>query len=324
MMPFIDDSGPEAREVGGDDILGSLARCPALRGHGRAEQARNEGRARPDDAMLQVGLFQFAPQERSARENVAFICSAVDGVTDAVITLPEFFLGSYRNFSLPFAEPDALCSLLSPLLAVSARQRLRFVGSLPVESLGQNFNRALVIGDGKVATAHDKVRLFGPELDIFTSGAQPHRAIDIAGLSATVQICMDIVDPVPVRAAAGSGVHLVLSPSTVSVDFLRVIHQARALENQVVSIFCNRHGVDDDGTVYLGRSGIFFPDGTDISAGPDTDTLMLTTVRAEQLNTWSLLRRRLMGDPAQPVGHEERPGDTASEECTRARAADTT
>ncbi|MBT2212338.1 carbon-nitrogen hydrolase family protein [Actinomadura sp. NEAU-AAG7] len=254
------------------------------------------------DGSFRIGLLQFAPQVRSERENVRFIRSAVRGVTDATIVLPEFFLGSYRTYPLFFPEQDELARPLEPLLAVSVEQRLRFVGSLPVRSHGRNFNRALVVGGGTISTAHDKVRLFGPELDVFSAGRSPHRLIDIGGLPSTVQICMDIADPVPVRAAAGAGVRLVLSPSTVSVAFLRVIHQARALENQVVSVFCNRHGVDDDGTVYLGRSGIFLPDGTDVSVRADGDELALRTVRAEQLAAWSALQRGLVGSPAAPPG----------------------
>ncbi|MBD0712051.1 hypothetical protein BU197_28015 [Streptomyces sp. CBMA291] len=241
-------------------------------------------------------MLQYAPQDRSAPENIRFIRSAVGGVTDAIITLPEFFLGSYRDLPLVFPAPDDLRRLLGPLAEVSATQRLRFVGSLPVDLGGRKVNRALVITDGEILAAHDKVRLFGPERDLFQPGRRPHRVVDIGGLSSTVQICMDIADPLPVREAARAGVNLVLSPSTVSVDYLRVIHRARALENQVVSVFCNRHGVDQDGTVYLGRSGIFFPDGTDLSVGTDTDELVLSTVTREQLTAWSLLQRDLVRD----------------------------
>lgn len=252
-----------------------------------------------DSDVLMIGFLQFAPQVRSERENVKFICSAVQGVSDATIVLPEFFLGSYKNDRLFFLRQEDLINILGPLLAVSAKQRLRFVGSLPVHCEGRNFNRALLISEGNISTAHDKVRLFGPEIGVFSAGKSSYRLVDIAGLASTVQICMDISDPAPVRAAATAGVDLVLSPSTVSVDFLRVIHRARALENQVISVFCNRHGVDDDGTVYLGRSAIFFPDGSDVSASGGEDRLVLSAVRSEQLHVWSVLRSSLIGSMEQ-------------------------
>ncbi|MFJ3728500.1 carbon-nitrogen hydrolase family protein [Streptomyces sp. NPDC090045] len=246
-------------------------------------------------AVLRIGFLQFAPQLRSESENVDFVRSAVREITDAVVVLPEFFLGSYRTLPAAFPTEAELAVLLEPLIAVGARQRLRFVGSLPVHCSGRSFNRALVIGANGLTAVHDKVRLFGAEHDVFSPGTAEHRMVDIAGWQSTVQICMDIADPGPARAAAVVGAQLVLSPSTVSVDFLRKIHQARALENQVISVFCNRHGVEQDGTEYLGRSAVFLPDGTEISAGPAEDQLVLHTVGAEQLAEWSATQRTLIG-----------------------------
>ncbi|MDT9686412.1 nitrilase-related carbon-nitrogen hydrolase [Streptomyces sp. TRM76323] len=253
------------------------------------------GEAGPVRDEVQVGFLQFAPQVRSEKENVEFIRSAVRGVTEALVVLPEFFLGSYRAHSRVFSGQGELARQLGPLLAASAEQGISFVGSLPVRSAGNSFNRAVVIESGRVFPVHDKTRLFGAELDVFSRGRASHRIVDIAGLPSTVQICLDIVDPEPARSAAAAGAGLILSPSTVSVEFLRIIHQARALENQVVSVFCNRHGAEEDGTIYLGRSAVFFPDGTEVSAPSDEDALEIRTVRAEQFDRWKAVRRNVLG-----------------------------
>jgi predicted amidohydrolase len=50
------------------------------------------------------------------------------------------------------------------------------------------------------------------------------------------------------------------------------------VHDQVVSIFCNRIGKDVDDIVYLGRSAIFFPDGTEMSAAGDAEQLLVADV----------------------------------------------
>ncbi|WP_017627117.1 carbon-nitrogen hydrolase family protein [Nocardiopsis chromatogenes] len=248
---------------------------------------------------VRIGFFQFAPGERSAQENIAAVRSALDGARDAVIVLPEFFLGAYRGPGERFPA-GGLADVLRPLTEAAADRRLRLVGSLPVQCSRGRVNRAVVIGPDGPRAVHDKVRLFGAERAALTPGAAGHRVVGVAGLPCTVQICMDIADPGPARAAAAEGAAAVLSPSAVSVDLLRILHRARAVENQVVSVFCNRHGTDPDGTVYLGRSAVFLPDGTDVSAPADADALVLRALRPELLRAWSEARRALIGAPPPP------------------------
>ncbi|MDA2811697.1 carbon-nitrogen hydrolase family protein [Nocardiopsis sp. RSe5-2] len=252
-------------------------------------------------SAVRIGFFQFAPGARAARENIAAILAGLEGVRDAVIVLPEFFLGAYRSPGEHLPE-GGLADLLRPLTAAAADRRLRLVGSLPVRCSRGRVNRAVAIGPDGPRAVHDKVRLFGTEWAALTPGTAGHRVVDVAGLPCTVQICMDIADPGPTRAAAAEGAAAVLSPSAVSVDLLRILHRARAVENQVVSVFCNRHGTDPDGTVYLGRSAVFLPDGTDVSAPAGADALVLHTLRPDRLRAWSRARRSLIGAPPIPSG----------------------
>ena len=50
-----------------------------------------------------------------------------------------------------------------------------------------------------------------------------------------------------------------------------------------MSIFCNRIGKDLDGIQYLGRSCIFFPDGTELSAPRSEEQLLTVTVELSQV-----------------------------------------
>jgi predicted amidohydrolase len=261
---------------------------------------RTRRRARPPRGVVRIGLLQFAPQTRSVDANVQFIRSAVRHESDALIVLPELFLGSYRAYPLFFPDERELQSCLAPLAEVSKLQRLHFGGSLPVQVDGRNFNRAVVVTEGDVRYVYDKTQLFDSETHFFRSGRRSTGTIELSGLACTVQICLDILDPGPTRAAVRAGAQLILGPSSVSVDFLRVIHRARALENQVISIFCNRCGTDSDGTQYLGRSAVFFPDGTERSVNADDEALELVPVQEAAFEAMAATRKRLTGDYLQP------------------------
>lgn len=214
------------------------------------------------DRALTVGVLQFAPQRRSLRKNIDFIRRQVRRLSDAIVVLPEFFLGSYTDHPLFFLPEAELNAVLAPLLELTQERTVSLVGSLPIESNGRTFNRAVLIHEGEVQTVYDKARLFGDEKHIFHLGESNAATISINGVKCSVRICMDIFDPLP--SEESGEVLLILGPSAVSVDHLRTIHKARALENQAMSVFCNRSGEDPWSlTQYLGRSTIFHPDGNE-------------------------------------------------------------
>jgi len=229
-----------------------------------------------------VGFLQFAPQLRSASENLGFIVSRLGSLRHAIVVLPELFLGSYRD---PSPSEEDLERVLAPLIDLSHRRSLSIVGSLPVRAGDRTFNRAVAIDDGRLcAPVYDKVRLFEDEAVRFARGSSADNVVELQGVRCCVQICLDVVDPIPAHRAAHAGAQVLLGPSTVSVDFLRTIHKARSLENQVVSVFCNRHGREPvDGTAYLGRSAIFLPDGSEESAGRHDDRLTALTLHREKI-----------------------------------------
>jgi predicted amidohydrolase len=232
----------------------------------------------PGARAATVGLLQYGPQDRTPAENVDFIARRLAGVRDAIIVLPEFFLGSYTAYETSILERAPLAERLRPLQSLTAERNISLVGSLPVRKGGGAANNVAMVDRGTTRfSVQDKGRLFGKEEADFTPGAQPRRTT-MGSLDVSVQICMDIVDPLPAREAVGQGARAILGPSAVSVDFLRTIHKARALENQVVSVFCNRIGTEADGIRYLGRSALFLPDGAELAAGQATEELLTATV----------------------------------------------
>jgi predicted amidohydrolase len=240
-----------------------------------------------------IGFLQFAPQLRTETQNLRLILRELGRASDAIVVLPELFLGSYRNFPLFLQDERELGQVLAPLLELTRERRLSVVGSLPICSGGRNYNRAVLVEGGELHVVYDKFQTFGDEAVTFSDGASPNQVVRLKGMRCMVQVCMDVVDPVPLHHAAQEGLQLILGPSTVSVDYLRTIHKARALETQAISVFCNRSGSEPtDGTQYLGSSAIFFPDGTELSVPPDVERLELFSIGAAGAHVMASLMSR--------------------------------
>ncbi|WP_345702921.1 carbon-nitrogen hydrolase family protein [Pseudonocardia eucalypti] len=228
-------------------------------------------------SVSRIGVLQYAPQSRTMRENVELICNLAESLKSAIVVLPEYFLGEYRTDPMPLAF-DVVQEELSPLCKLSLDNELVFVGSLPLGDTEAASNEVVVLDNGHLQrTALAKQMLFGDESRHLLSG-ETNELLKLNGVAATVRICLDIANPIASREAVSSGARLILSPSTVSVDFLPAIHRARALENQVVSVFCNRCGMSSDGTRYLGRSALYFPDGSGFALDSVAEQLLAVDI----------------------------------------------
>jgi predicted amidohydrolase len=244
---------------------------------------------------MQIGFLQYAPHERGLGENIRFIIKSTAALSRSLLVLPEFFLGSYTNFTL--IEEEDLLRELRPLVEHSLNRNLAFVGSAPIQVGNRAFNRSIYINNGEVITSYDKRNLFGLEKQTLNAGERPYQVLNFSNLKFSVQICLDNADPIASHdAVRRHGINLLAAPASVSVSFIRDILKARSLENQIVTIFCNRVG-DDDGIYYSGRSSIFFPNGREMAAGSDTD-LVLTSISERDLAHQTFQRQSLFAAAA--------------------------
>lgn len=209
--------------------------------------------------MANFVVVQFDPQARTVDKNIGYLCRQARKHRDALIILPELFLSSYSNYTC--INASQLRATLAPLLRIGVQHNLAFVGSLPVKTRRGTFNRGLYI-NGERIQIKDKKNLFGQEKTTMSPG-RTNPLFYYKNIAFCLQICLDIIDPVPSHHATQKGAKLIINPATVSVDFLRTIGKARALENNVTTVFCNRSGREVDGVRYLGRSATFFGDGTE-------------------------------------------------------------
>ncbi|MCA9487298.1 carbon-nitrogen hydrolase family protein [Candidatus Woesearchaeota archaeon] len=224
---------------------------------------------------MEIGFLQFDPQKRSCAQNVDFIVKKTKHLKDSVIVLPELFLSSYYNFLL--IPQEQLPSVLGNLLELSKKNNVTYIGSLPVLTKFGAYNQALSIDRGKIRNHYSKELLFKHEKNIFLSGTLREQEISSFNgreLKGIIQICLDNISPLMCHYAAQNGCDILFSPMTVSIDYMRTILQARSLENQFITIFCNRCG-EEKNIKYLGQSAIFFPDGSSKRVGEENGIEMV-------------------------------------------------
>lgn len=128
-------------------------------------------------------------------------------------------------------------------------------------------NRFLLFDrSGALACQYDKAHLFRPlQEDVFLqAGEVLPPIVEADGVKLSPAICYDLRFPEMFRRMALQDVDVFLVSSEWPFPrqhALRVLTEARAIENQAVVALANRIGTDDQGNDFCGGSGIFGPLG---------------------------------------------------------------
>lgn len=175
------------------------------------------------------------------------------------------------------------------------------IAANPDGSLANRF--VLFDRSGKLACQYDKAHLFRPlqEHVFLRAGGTMPPIIEAEGLRLAPAICYDLRFPEMFRRLALLGVDVFLVPSEWPFPrqhALRIMTEARAIENQTVVVLSNRVGLDGQGNNFCGGSGLFGPLGPLAEAGEQRTTVAfdispenLLTLRA----SFPVLSHRLQG-----------------------------
>lgn len=156
---------------------------------------------------------------------------------------------------------------------------------------------------GRLAMHYDKAHLFRPlqeEVYLAAGAAQPP-IVDVEGIRVAPAICYDLRFPEMFRRVALRGVDLFLVPSEWPFPrdhALRVMTEARAVENQSYLALANRVGRDSHGNDFCGGSGIFGPHGplAEISAEGSTAASDIDVAKLHALReSFPVMSHRLAG-----------------------------
>ena len=249
--------------------------------------------------LFSVAVFQLSPQNRSIQRNLDFIEDRLSSLKDALVVLPELFLGSSSLIeSVPSQE---LASTLGKLVTLSKSNALTLVGSIPVLENNNSYNRAIAITNGELHSIYDKVNLFNEEKDAFCQGQLIPSYLTFLNFKVSCQICLDIIDPLMANYLAHKGVEIICVPASVSIDLLPKVVQARSLENQIITLFANRCGTDSDGIKYRGESSIFLPNGQSYSLGDQKEELSILPINTSIVELMRKTRKVLGIDAGREI-----------------------
>ena len=212
--------------------------------------------------QIDVKAGERADNQATVRRLVA---EAVGLCSPEVIVLPELWSTGYAlKQARELADEERDARFLSGL---AREYGLAFAGgSVLAAEGGKVFNRAQVIDhEGRYVASYDKVHLFRlMDEDKYLAPGTAALLFDLGGMSGASVICYDIrFCELPRKLAVQGAEVLFVSAEWPAprVEHWRTLLRARAIENQMYVVACNRCGITGN-TEFAGRSAIIAPDGT--------------------------------------------------------------
>ncbi|HMB75307.1 MAG TPA: carbon-nitrogen hydrolase family protein [Kiloniellaceae bacterium] len=217
-----------------------------------------------------IALYQGGGVLGGVAENLEIMREAVSEAKLAgaeLVIFPELILSGYNLGAQTPALAEAADGAAAKRVADMARSYgIAIVYGYPERDGEGIFNSSqFFTRSGASLLNYRKCQLYGPwEKDTFETG-DGFQLADWEGLKVGLLICYDIEFPEAARCLAAAGADLILVSSATpapQTEVSEVLLPARACENQVFVVFCNRCGREGD-LVYCGGSCVVGPDGRD-------------------------------------------------------------
>lgn len=213
--------------------------------------------------------------------NMASLADHIDNAPGADLYLaPELWTCGYvQSEWARIAREDSPASM--DWMAGQAKSRRIWLGGsiIAANADGSLANRFVLFNrEGALACQYDKAHLFRPlQEDVFLkAGTTLPPVIEAEGLRIAPAICYDLRFPEMFRRLTLQGVDVFLVASEWPFPRqhpLRILVEARAIENQAIVVLSNRIGLDGNGNNFCGGSGIFGPLEPMAEAGEKTGTV---------------------------------------------------
>ena len=206
-----------------------------------------------------------------------------------LILLPELWPTGYdlehaSSYTTPVDQ-----GLFADIAELARQYRIDIIGSqLSLISSSQHGNTAVYYNrDGENLGVYHKIHLFGlMEEDQYLTGGDAISIVDTDWGKVGLTICYDLRFPELFRAYAFSGVKAVVIVAEwpkPRLSHWRTLLRARAIENQIFIIACNRVGTTGS-TNFFGHSCIIAPDGEAIIEAGEQSGLYTAEIDLEQID----------------------------------------
>jgi predicted amidohydrolase len=199
-------------------------------------------------SLLQTDVAAGEPERNYAHVKAMLAKAAGAREKPDLVVLPEMWNTGYALDRIgELADPDG--ERTRQLFGSFCREHgmMAVAGSVAERSADGVRNTSYVFGrDGSVVSRYSKIHLFGlMGEDQALVGGKDICSLVLEGIPAGVMICYDIRFPELARSLAISGVKLLIVPAQwpeARIGHWRTLLTARAIENQLYVIGCNRAG----------------------------------------------------------------------------------
>lgn len=241
--------------------------------------------------------------------NCAAMRAGIEEAADAgalLCVLPELWSTSFLT---AFDDPLVTAAEAADheLQELSATHSLIVVGSAIEAADGNIYNTATVFDRGQRLGSYRKLHLFSPNLEPrhHAPGNEPHVFTTRLGRFG-VLICYDLRFPELARYYFHKGAELLLVPGQwpeARAQHWRTLLRARAIENQMFVLGCNRTGQEpsvksNDPQAFLGDGRIVDPTGELLASGTGDAGALIADIELRKVRTM----HRIL-----PVHRDQRP-----------------
>ena len=239
-------------------------------------------------------------------QNLASAESAVRNAIDhgaSLVVLPEMWTTSFVKEPTEELIREAR-EAEQNIAQLSKELEILIVGGGLAEENGKHYNCCSVVDRGRTLGTYRKIHLFSPNAEhrYLTPGEQP-LILDTSVGRLGVMICYDIRFPELVRYYFHKEVEILAVPAQwpeARSDHWHTMLKARAIENQMFVIGCNRTGAEEslkngETLVFPGDSRIVDPMGEVLSRGGGEDEPVIAGLEMKKVRT---IRRIL------PIGRD--------------------
>lgn len=243
--------------------------------------------------LLRAGILQFDICIGNRAENQRRVASWLEATwtpSDAVtaIVLPEIWdVGYALEEKETVADKDGQ-QALNFLGGLARKYNVWFVGGSVMTKTDEGFvNRAQIINPrGELVNYYDKVHLIGlmDEDKHFLRGARKCE-FEIEGVKSAACICYDIRFCEWQRTFAVDGAEILFISAEwpeSRIEHWKALLKARAIENQMYVVACNRVGTSKD-TLFGGNSAVIDPLGRMLYAGGDKEEAAYVTFDTDKV-----------------------------------------
>lgn len=242
---------------------------------------RQQGETRV--ALLQ-GDIRLGEPEENRKYMQALLERAVTEQPDLdLAVLPEMWNTGYALDRIhELADPEGR-KTREWLSAFAAKHRIHIVGgSIAEKRDGEIYNSLYVFDrEGREAARYSKIHLFRlMEEEKYLAPGERSVTFELDGITAGASICYDIRFPELARTLALKGAKLLFVPAEwphPRLHHWRTLLMARAIENQMYVIACNRTGRSGKDS-FFGHSLIIDPWGEIVTEGGEGEEIVSGTI----------------------------------------------